>query len=142
MITYLRQSSELYRVIKEEAEKAATPGSAYYSKMIFQSEEEVISEIKQLGRECCAWEADLSDPAVIPELFDRAEKQLGQVEIIVNIILPGAVQTGWMPEKLEKELAQSYPLRRIGEPEDIAKAVIFFSSRESDWITGHLIVIP
>ncbi|MCL4359748.1 hypothetical protein M1555_00635 [Patescibacteria group bacterium] len=31
-----------------------------------------------------AWEADLSNPKVIPELFDRVEKTFGPVEIIVN----------------------------------------------------------
>ncbi|MFO7891715.1 MAG: SDR family oxidoreductase [bacterium] len=252
MINYLCQSPKLYGVKKEAAEKATEPGSAYYSKMISQSAEKVVSEIKQLGGKCCVWEADLSDPAVIPELFDRAEKQLGQVEIIVNnaafdnpdtfipeeelaknplfvdefsmhpltsdshdkhfavnsratalmmtefakrhikrkaqwgriinistdgaaghasnvsygaskyavesytraaayelgpygitvnVISPGAVQTGWMPEKLEKELAQDYPLRRIGQPEDIAQAILFFASRQADWITGQVLYV-
>jgi len=62
---------------------------------------------------------------------------LGPYGITVNVILPGAVQTGWMTEKLKKELARSYPLRRIGQPEDIAKVVIFFASKQADWITGQ-----
>ena len=35
-----------------------------------------------------------------------------------------------------KAVAEGYPLRRRGYPEDIANAIIFFSSNESDWITG------
>ena len=40
--------------------------------------------------------------------------------ITVNVISPGAVQTGWINSGLEKSLIESYPLRRIGKPEDIA----------------------
>ena len=46
-----------------------------------------------------------------------------------------------MTEELEKSLAESYPLRRIGQPEDIAKAVIFFASRQADWITGQVLYV-
>ncbi len=84
MITYLRQSLELYGVTKEEAEGATVPGRAYYCKMISQSAEKVISKIKELGGECYAWKADLSEPNTIPELFDVAEKKLGEVDIVVN----------------------------------------------------------
>jgi 3-oxoacyl-[acyl-carrier protein] reductase len=49
------------------------------------------------------------------------------------------VQTGWIPAELEKEIAATYPLRRIGQPEDIAKAVTFFASDQADWITGQVL---
>jgi 3-oxoacyl-[acyl-carrier protein] reductase len=42
---------------------------------------------------------------------------------------------------LEKKLAESYPLRRIGKPEDIAKAAIFFASEQADWITGQVLYV-
>jgi len=76
------------------------------------------------------------------ESYTRAAAyELGPYGITVNVISPGAVQTGWMPEDLEKSLAESYPLRRIGQPEDIAKAVIFFASRQADWITGQVLYV-
>jgi 3-oxoacyl-[acyl-carrier protein] reductase len=55
------------------------------------------------------------------------------------VISPGAVQTGWMTENLERQLSDTYPLRRVGTPEDIAGAVVFFASRQSDWITGQVL---
>ena len=73
------------------------------------------------------------------ESYSRAAAlELGPYGITVNVVSPGAVQTGWMPPELEKSLSKSYPLRRIGEPEDIAKAVIFFASEQADWITGQV----
>ena len=63
----------------------------------------------------------------------------GLYGITVNVISPGAVQTGWMPKELERELSENYPLRRIGKPEDIADAVTFFASEQADWITGQVL---
>jgi 3-oxoacyl-[acyl-carrier protein] reductase len=40
---------------------------------------------------------------------------------------------------LEKSIVESYPLRRIGKPEDIAQATIFFASEQADWITGQVL---
>jgi NAD(P)-dependent dehydrogenase (short-subunit alcohol dehydrogenase family) len=37
-------------------------------------------------------------------------------------------------------VAQGYPLKRLGEPEDIAQAVLFFASDASSWITGQTII--
>ena len=70
-----------------------------------------------------------------------AAMELGPYGITVNVISPGAVQTGWMSAELEKEIASTYPLRRIGQPEDIAKAVIFFTSDQAGWITGQVLQV-
>lgn len=251
-INYLRQSPELYGETKENADRATTPGRAYYCKILSQSAERVISKINDLGSKCYAWEADLSDPNNIPKMYDLAEKNLGNVNIVVNnaafdnpdtfipqreleknplfadeyilhsitsnshdehfavnsravalmiaeyakrhvkrnskwgriinvttdgarchasnvsygaskyaiesytrsaaielgpygvtanVISPGAVQTGWIPKEIEKNLAESYPLRRVGKPEDIAKAIIFFASEQADWITGQVLYV-
>jgi 3-oxoacyl-[acyl-carrier protein] reductase len=74
------------------------------------------------------------------ESYTRAAAyELGPYGITVNVISPGAVQTGWMPTEIKKALEESYPLRRIGEPEDIANAVLFFASKQADWITGQVL---
>jgi 3-oxoacyl-[acyl-carrier protein] reductase len=74
------------------------------------------------------------------ESYSRAAaSELGPYGITVNVISPGAVQTGWMTKELEQSIAQSYPLRRIGRPEDIAHAVVFFASQQADWITGQVL---
>ena len=74
------------------------------------------------------------------ESYTRAAAyELGPYGITVNVISPGAVQTGWMPSEITEALEKSYPLRRVGEPEDIANAVLFFASTQTDWITGQVL---
>lgn len=62
----------------------------------------------------------------------------------VNAVAPGVVRTR-MAEALwkeqEKEVAAATPLGRIGEPEDVGKAVAFLASEDSDWITGETMLI-
>lgn len=74
------------------------------------------------------------------ESYSRAAAyEVGPHGITVNVVSPGAVQTGWMAPEVAESLAKNYPLRRIGQPEDIAAAVIFFASRQADWITGQVL---
>jgi 3-oxoacyl-[acyl-carrier protein] reductase len=74
------------------------------------------------------------------ESYSRAAAvELGPYGITINVISPGAVQTGWMPPELEKEIAAGYPLRQIGQPEDIAQAAVFFASDQANWITGQVL---
>jgi 3-oxoacyl-[acyl-carrier protein] reductase len=65
-------------------EKASSPGSEFYRAQQTKSADEVLERIRALGVSVSAFEADLSDPTVIPTLFDRAEQALGPVEILVN----------------------------------------------------------
>jgi 3-oxoacyl-[acyl-carrier protein] reductase len=76
------------------------------------------------------------------ESFSRAAAtELGPYGITVNVISPGAVQTGWLVPRIIKQIEQSYPLRRVGRPEDIANAVIFFASKQAEWITGQVLQV-
>ena len=59
----------------------------------------------------------------------------------MNAISPGAVQTGWMPPELERDIAAGYPLRRIGRPADIADAAVFLASEQAGWITGQILQV-
>ena len=65
-------------------------------------------------------------------------------KVRVNAIAPGLVKTDmakalWEPN--EARIAKSMPLRRLGEPDDIARAALFLCSDAASWITGaHLVV--
>lgn len=67
--------------------------------------------------------------------------------IRVNAIAPGYIHTpmtdGLLPDTaVEDELVRTkIPLGRVGEPEDLAGAVVFLASRESSWVTGHTLVV-
>ncbi|MFJ3091190.1 SDR family NAD(P)-dependent oxidoreductase [Streptomyces sp. NPDC086838] len=55
-----------------------------------------------------------------------------------NLVVPGTIRTeAWSgrEEELDRVTAL-YPLGRVGEPEDIAKAVAFLASSDAEWITG------
>lgn len=64
--------------------------------------------------------------------------------VTVNAIAPGIVETpmfaGFEPEVQEK-LRQSVPRKRIGRPNDIARAVLFFADPANDYLTGQLIYV-
>lgn len=60
--------------------------------------------------------------------------------IRVNCIAPSAVENdrmrSWVPEEQRRALGASFPLGRLGQPEDIAAATLFLASAASSWITG------
>jgi NAD(P)-dependent dehydrogenase (short-subunit alcohol dehydrogenase family) len=62
----------------------------------------------------------------------------------VNAVPPGVVRTKlsevlWRDQ--EQALTDSLPLGRIGEPEDIGRAIAFLASDAAAWITGQILVI-
>ncbi len=76
------------------------------------------------------------------ESYSRAAAvELGPLGIAVNIVSPGPVQTGWMSRELEEKVLPGIPLRRVGQPEDIADAIVFLASHQARWITGQLLYV-
>lgn len=72
--------------------------------------------------------------------------EFGPHNIRVNTIAPGLVRTDfaralWENPKLLEATEKRTPLRRIGEPGDIAGAAVFLASDAARWITGQTIVI-
>ena len=79
---YLRQTAA--GASNETAAQAGTPGVPFYHSQLAKSADEVLAEIREMGCEADAWEADLADVSLIPMVYDRAEHRLGPVEIVVN----------------------------------------------------------
>ncbi|MBN2004516.1 MAG: SDR family oxidoreductase [Anaerolineae bacterium] len=76
------------------------------------------------------------------EAFTRSIAiEVGPLGITVNTIAPGPVQTGYIREEFENELIPAIPLRRIGQPADIADAIVFLASEQARWITGQVIKV-
>lgn len=73
--------------------------------------------------------------------------ELGPRGIRVNAIRPGMVETegtqsaGIAQSEMRKQVEAQTPLRRIGQPQDIAGAAVFLASAESSWITGETFVV-
>ncbi|MGD2152673.1 MAG: SDR family oxidoreductase [Gemmatimonadales bacterium] len=252
-IHYFRQPAGVADNTKTETGDLSGPGLEFYMAMQAKTADEVVRAIRERGGRAESWEADLADPAVVPELFDRAEQALGPVDILVNnaadyeadtflpqtgpagdralweggpvtsaltarshdrhfavntravalltaefvrrhvqserrwgrvinvsadcsrgcpgeisyraskyalesysrsaaaelgpygitvnVVSPGPVQTGYIAPDLEGALVADIPLRRVGRPEDIADAVVFFASQQAGWVTGQLLLV-
>jgi len=246
-VHYFQKKSETGKDVREISEL----GEDWYNAAQTMTAHPVVDAIRDQGGRAEAWEADLADPAVVPQLFDRAEQAFGPVQVLVNnaahcdpdtfipsksgdrsigglgsimrtitavshdrhfavnsravallmaefarrhiargahwgriinvstdgasgfpdeisywaskhalesysraaavelaphgiavnIVSPGPVQTGWMSRELEEKVVPNIPLRRVGQPEDIADAVVFLASEQARWITGQLLYV-
>jgi 3-oxoacyl-[acyl-carrier protein] reductase len=76
------------------------------------------------------------------ESYSRsAAAEMGKYGVTVNVVSPGPVQTGYLTPQDVEHIAASTPLRRIGEPEDVADVVVFLASEQARWVTGQLIYV-
>jgi 3-oxoacyl-[acyl-carrier protein] reductase len=79
--------------------------------------------------------------AALEELVRILAKEVGHRGITVNAVLPGAVRTdallAGVPEEVRAATVADTPLRRLGEPDDIADVVTFLASDAGRWITGQ-----
>ncbi len=73
-------------------------------------------------------------------------KELGPKKIRVNSLDPGMVETegfrtaGLTESDFRKKVESDTPLGRIAQPEDIARAAVFFASDEAGWVTGQVVI--
>jgi NAD(P)-dependent dehydrogenase (short-subunit alcohol dehydrogenase family) len=73
-------------------------------------------------------------------------QELSPNNIRVNCIAPGLVKTDfakalWDTPAGEARASSGTPLRRLGEPDDIAGAAVFLASKAGSWMTGQTIVV-
>jgi 3-oxoacyl-[acyl-carrier protein] reductase len=65
--------------------------------------------------------------------------ELGPFGIRVNVVAPGLIMTdatAFQPEEMKQALKAQTPLRRLGEPDDVAGAVLFYCTEWSKHVTG------
>lgn len=65
--------------------------------------------------------------------------------VTVNVIAPSKIDTDLLhsvtPREKIPELLAQIPVGRLGRPEDIARAVLFFAAEEADYVTGQVLVV-
>jgi NAD(P)-dependent dehydrogenase (short-subunit alcohol dehydrogenase family) len=89
-------------------------------------------------------------------LCKSVAQEVGRTGVTINVISPGATNTEMRreretrlavemgPEKYErrtKSVLKFYPTGRVGEPDDIASAILFLASDRSSWITGQVLSV-
>ncbi len=77
----------------------------------------------------------------VEQFTQAAAKELGPRGITVNTVSPGMTQTDLLnqvvPPDARAQMAQSVPMGRLGQPDDIADVVAFLCGHEGRWITGQ-----
>ena len=79
-------------------------------------------------------------------LMKSLAQEVAPHRIRVNSIAPGAIRTpintsAWSTEKAYDQLMTLVPYKRIGEPEDIARAVVWLASDDSDYVVGTTLFV-
>ena len=92
-----------------------------------------------IGAYCISKAADM-------QLARNLAQELGPDNIRVNCVAPGLVKTDfakalWDTPEGEARASSGTPLRRLGEPDDLAGAAVYLASRAGAWTTGQTIVV-
>lgn len=91
-------------------------------------------------------EAYAAAKAGMVSLTQNIAVRYGRRGVRVNCVAPGTIRTPIWNERVERDpgvferLSRWYPLQRVGDPEDVANAILFLASDEAAWITG--VVLP
>jgi len=77
-------------------------------------------------------------------------REMASKNIQLNVVCPGLTETGMLeqfmqaagnPDKLREAYRRAVPIGRLGQPEDIAGAVLFFGSDDAEFITGQVLSV-
>lgn len=77
-------------------------------------------------------------------LTKACAKEMAARNIRVNAVAPGFIETAMtdgIPEKIREGMIAFIPMGRMGQPEDIARAVCFLASDDASYITGQVLVV-
>jgi len=85
--------------------------------------------------------------AAVDAITIALSKELGPKKIRVNSLNPGMIETeglhagGFAESDFRKTIESQTPLGRIGQPQDIGRAAVFFASDNAGWVTGQTLLL-
>ncbi|HEX5767771.1 MAG TPA: SDR family oxidoreductase, partial [Burkholderiales bacterium] len=77
-------------------------------------------------------------------------REMASKNIQLNVVCPGLTETNMLeqfmqgagnPEKLREAYRRAIPIGRLGKPEDLPGAILFFASDDADFITGQVLSV-
>jgi 2-hydroxycyclohexanecarboxyl-CoA dehydrogenase len=71
-------------------------------------------------------------------------REVARYQINVNCVCPGPTDTPLMaavPDKVKEALTKAIPFRRLGKPEEVAQAIVFFASDAAGYVTGQVLSV-
>ena len=71
-------------------------------------------------------------------------REAARYTVNVNCVCPGPTDTPLyqaVPEKLRDAFVKAIPFRRVGKPQEVADAILFFAGRRSDYVTGQVLSV-
>ena len=77
-------------------------------------------------------------------LTKSLSKELAARKVTVNAVAPGFIDTDMtavLPEAAKEALLKTIPMARLGQPEDVARAVAFFAADETAYVTGQVLCV-
>jgi 3-oxoacyl-[acyl-carrier protein] reductase len=77
----------------------------------------------------------------LKSLSEALAVELAAFGINVNVICPGTIDSGAVPESMKNRSLKTVPQGRLGRPEEIANMVVFLASPAADYINGSIIIV-
>ena len=81
----------------------------------------------------------------IDQMTRLLAKDLGRKQILVSAVAPGPTATELFlrskPEQVLNAIAGQSPFGRIGQPDEVAEAFLFFASPASRWVSGQILMV-
>ncbi|HAQ22544.1 MAG: 3-oxoacyl-ACP reductase [Acidimicrobiaceae bacterium] len=102
-----------------------------------------VSSVGAFGTNAILGVYDITKRALV-HLTEQLAAEVGPA-VRVNAVCPGLVRTDFARALWEDgrgdAIAEMLPLKRLGEPEDIAQTVVFMASDAASWMTGHAVLV-
>jgi NAD(P)-dependent dehydrogenase (short-subunit alcohol dehydrogenase family) len=94
---------------------------------------------------CPMMAAYAASKAGVISLTKSAAVEMAKRKVRVNCIAPGAIETPMLMNSVGQaglpDVVKSIPMGRVGKPEEIAQAVLFFASDDSSYVTGQVLAV-
>jgi 2-hydroxycyclohexanecarboxyl-CoA dehydrogenase len=119
--------------------------------MVERGRGKVVNVASDAGRVGSSGEAPYSAcKGGIIALTKTLAREMASKNIQLNVVCPGLTETGMLeqfmqgagnPEKLREAYRRAIPMGRLGKPDDLPGAILFFASDDADFITGQVLSV-